>query len=171
MNTNLQITGLSLSILLTAALASAAPYVSPRGYSLNIPPGWRVAPNPLPGRIRIEYKQSGSVAAAFGVDVGPQTGDLTLEAAVPGAIAEYKRRFSKVTIKSQTFSSLGGEKDFDIVAIAVLQGHSVCLRQVGVLKNNSLYVFTAGCREKDQAKFDPTFAQILASVRWKGQPR
>lgn len=169
MSTNLQIIGLSLSIFLAAVLASAAPFTSPRGYSLSVPLGWKAAHGHSYNDVIFKYTKSAATdgTPTFGVKASPLPAATTLEAVKPAVIADYNKRFSHVVILSQTYSSLGGVRDLDLVSTNVMGGRALRLHQICVLRNGYVYIFSAAYLDKTHAKYDPMITQMLASVRWK----
>ncbi len=159
----------SVRLGLLAALASAAPFVSPSGYSLTLPPGWKAAPGHSFNDVIFKYAKSAATdgTPTFGVKTSPLPASTTLEAVKPALIADYNKRFSHVVILSQSYSSLGGIRDLDLVSTNVMRSLPLRLHQICVLRNGYVYIFSAAYLDRTHAKYDPMVAQILASVHWK----
>ncbi len=159
-----------------AAAASAALYTSPRGYSLTPPLGWHLMthllPAPDPGDNLVAFfeqkpaSSSDGVGPVFRIKVTPQDG-VTLEALKTEESAEKKTAFPGMTLLSQTYSSVGGVRDMDTVLVGPSAIGPIRIHQIYVMKNQSLYIFTAAFSDKLRAKYDPLFARMLASVHWK----
>jgi|GEM_PF-3441993 len=163
----------SLCLCLTAALASAAPFVSSHGYILTPPPGWHTDQSGSSGNDIVIFTDKGRdspqgvVTPNLGVRIGPQGKVTTLGIAKQGLIPLYKKGYPNVVLVSQTYSLLGGQKDLDTTFL-IGEGMALTrMRQVLVIKNHLVYFFTSATPNKVHAKYDPAFAQILASVRWK----
>ncbi len=148
----------SLFLCLPAALASAAPFVSPYGCRLTLPPGWRVAAGSSPETIVFEClpQSAGEGPARFRTDFAAVPRGTTLEAKKRVIIEDHHKASVQFVVISQSYSRLGGVRDFDLVGTLINDG-----------SDGSEYLFSAGCLQKDHAKYDPVFAQMLASVRWK----
>ncbi len=160
---------LILGLGLTVAAVSAAPFVSPHGYSVTPPPGWQINPSHVGDDVVIDYKKNVATDGTpnLRVDITPMGGAATLEALKPAVISGYTKRFPGLVVKSQTFSSLGGVRDLNLVFTEPKNGILMYLHQIYVLKNGSAYIFTAVYPERSRAKYDAPVAQMLASVRWK----
>ena len=160
---------LSLGLCFASTLASAAQFVSPRGYSFSVPPGWKAVSGHSSNDVIFRYTKSAATdgTPTFGVKSIPMPAPTTLEAVKPAVIADYNKRFSHVVILSQTYSSLGGVRDLDLVSTNVMGGLPLRLHQVCVLRNGYVYIFSAAYLNKTRTKYDPIVAQMLASVHWK----
>ena len=160
-------------LCLTAALASAAPFVSPRGgYSLSPPAGWRIDNSHTPGNDVTLFAPHGSAAGlsfvpVFGVKIIPGSGNLTPEDLKQPLADGYRKNFAPATILSETYSTVGGIRAIDVVFTHPRSGSMLRDHQIIVIKGKSIYFFTAVCPDKVHAKYDPAFAQLLASVRWR----
>ncbi len=162
---------LSFCACLLAALASAAPFVSPHGYTLTPPAGWQVDHTSMPDNDVTIFAGTGSpgdiLRAIFGIKIVPSSSSLTLESFKPLMARELHESFPRATIVSQTYSSVGGVRALDTTFTHSKNGGLVRDRQLVVLKNRSVYFFSAVCTDKLHTKYDPLFAQMVSSVRWK----
>ena len=164
---------LSLSTALTAALASAAPFVSPSGgYSLTLPAGWRSysdyrADNDATFAPSRPSAASGGMTPIVIITIAPSPPGMTMTALKSKLVPSFKRGSPHTTITSQTSSAIGGMPDLDTVFVTTKQGERVRSRIVYVLKNKFAYAITAVYPEKTHARYDLPIAQMLASVRWK----
>ncbi len=174
MNTNLRNVCFSFCLCLVAALASAAPFSSPHGYSLTLPPGWHVEAGGASGDSDDRFSLAPSAAHAPGtgtpnmdVSAQPMQGGVALEDFKKLLGPLYKKKFPGIVIVSQTYSTVGGVRGLDTVFIKPQSGLKVRVRQIYALKSGSLYIFTAAYPEKVHAKYDPIISQMLSSVHWK----
>ena len=155
------------------ASVSAAPFVSPRGYSITPPTAWHLDSSGSSGNDVVIFADKnsdsppGTPAPNFGVRIGPQGKVKTLDIAKRGMIPAYRKGYPNVVLVSQTYSSVGGKPDLDTTFLIGSPGGLTRIRQVLVLKEKLVYFFTSACPDKVHAKYDPIFAQMLASVRWK----
>ena len=172
MHKSLQSLCCSLALCLTAALASAAPFVSPHGYLLTPPPGWRIDNSSTSGNDLSLLAPRGSAAGlplvpAFAVKITPGSGNLTVEDLNQPLADGYRKTFAPATILSEIYSTVGGLRAINIVLTHPRNGSLVRDYQSVVIKGKSIYFFTAVCPDRVHAKYDGVFAQILASVCWK----
>lgn len=158
--------------LLTAG-ASAAPFASPRGYSLAVPPGWRVNRSRALGNDAAVLAGKRADTAALGflptlaVKILP-AGGFTLNTLKQPIITAYGHAFPGFSLVSAAYTTVGGVRALDMTFTHSEGGILIRDRQVAALKNNTLYFFTTVCPDSFHAEYDPVFARTLASVRWKG---
>jgi len=170
MNKTLQAVCFSFCLWLTAALASAAPFVSPHGYSFSPPSGWKVDRSHSDGEDVSLFALQGSaalvLAPAFSVKFTPASSDITLDDLKQPLADGYRKSFSQIKILSETYTTVGGLRALSIVFTHPKDGSLIHDRQSIVLKNHFFYFFTAVCPDKVHAKYDPIFAKMLSSVHW-----
>ena len=163
---------LAFCLGLTAAGASAAPFSSPRGYSLLVPPGWRVDRSRALGNdvaVRAGKKMDTALLGflpTLAVKILPASG-FTLNALKQPIIGAYRHAFPGFSLVSQTYSTVGGVRALDMTFTHSQNGILIRDRQVVALKNHTLYFFTTVCPDGFHAEYDPVFARTLASVHWK----
>ena len=164
---------LAFCLCIAAAAASAAPFTSPRGYMVSPPPDWHVDSTGSSGNDVVIYTHKndgdpvGTPAPNFGVRIGPQGEVTTLEFAKRGLIPFYRKGYPNLVLVSQTYSRLDKERDLDTTFLVGNSKTPTRIHQVLVLRNHQVYFFTSACAEQIHLKYDPIFAQMLASVHWK----
>lgn len=162
----------TLAACLLSGRASAAPFVSPGGYSLALPAGWRAAPNRIKGEDAAFYlpqpgSAPGTMMPNMNIRILPGACKMTLAAMKLYVNANKKTLYSGMHLVSQTDSFLGGVRDVDIVLIDPQHGEPIHVHQIFALKSNSLYIISLGYSEDQHAQYEPVILQMLASFRWK----
>ena len=167
---------LTLCLCLTATAVSAAPFTSPRGYSLDVPTGWHAQTHIASGDdAHIVVNQPVMLAhrmtlAMLQVQVRPVDSQMTW--ANMGAynrvfLSAIRQQFPDLKVLSLTSLALGGTRDLDCIFTATVNGVPARFHSVMVLRHLAVATFTCVCPDQLRTGYDPIFAKMLASVRWK----
>ncbi len=172
MNTNtLQGVCLTLCLCLTAALASAAPYTSPHGYAITLPPGWHAVqhdPSDDAAFILSTPSASGAGVPSFMVRVAPIVPGMTMAALKSRLVPGSKTYPPHTVIISQKSSSLGGAPDIDLLLLNTIPGKAPRrYREIYVLRNKTIYGINIGYPERMHTLYEASISRILASFHWK----
>ena len=167
---------LVLAGCLAATTAGAAPFSSPRGYTLSVPAGWHVRTHPAPGEdANIVVNRQAAVGhrmttPTFQIQfrsIDPRITSADLKTLNEGVLSTVRQSFPDLKVLSQTSSTLGGVRDLDCVFTATASGISMRFHEVLVIRRGSAFRFSSFCPSQVYPKYAPAYAQMLSSVRWK----
>lgn len=167
---------LSLCAVLAAGAASAAPFVSPHGYSMSVPAGWHIKSPSMPGDdADIAANQQAAVGRQrttpiFQVQFRSMDSRVTsasLGAINQSALSVVRQSFPDFKVLSQTSSTLNGVRALDCVFTAMSNAVPLRFHEVLVVKNKGAYAFTSICPSQIYPKYTAAYTQMLSSVQWK----
>jgi hypothetical protein len=154
-----------LLLMLTALAASAAPFVSPKGYSFTPAPGWQVSRDYPKTDIAVLGPVYGKFRPNLNVTITQAEPGETLEEGQKAIAHIYPRIFTGFQMISSTI--VKGHPDTLNVTCRCRQiGQMLRMRQMVVLKANHVYTFTCIAPEAAHARYEAEFAQMLNSVKW-----
>lgn len=158
---------LATTVVLTSAAStkvSAAPYKSAKGYQITAPKGWATRP----GMMGAEVIFMNPDGTNINVVSQPVPRGTTVEKARADSITLLGRIMNKYKMIGKGTSSLGGTR-----ALTLSSGYqmgtppqSMRAYQVFTIRNSTLFVFTCTARNASYAKYNSTFQNTLATVRW-----
>ncbi|MEO7718772.1 MAG: hypothetical protein ABIY70_21450 [Capsulimonas sp.] len=154
--------------IFAATAASAAPFVSVKGFSLDPPAHWKL--KDTKGDLGSVWTQPGSPKpATLSVIsrrvVGLPEGEDALSRGMEILVTTYQNSLPGYKLITRGVTTLGGERAIFLAATESGVGGKglVKLRQVITVHNNLIYVVTCGAPSPSFAKFRPVFDHALES--------
>lgn len=153
--------------LLMGHTAQAAPFASPKGYSVAPAPQWTINHTGVMGTdVIIFTRAAGGFAPNLNVVITPAPPGQTLEQGRAQVAVMYPRLFTQFHMVKSGYESMGGVRALLVVGTYMHGPTPLSMRQDIVVQNGKVYTFTCTAPTAMQARYAPAFAQMLHSVRW-----
>ncbi len=153
--------------LLAITMVSAAPFVSPNGYSLTPAAGWRLVRNGFPGADVVvlglaygRFKPNLNVVVTFA-----KPGE-TLQHTQRQIRPDYPHMFNRFKLLSCETSTLHGLPVLNVLGVYQQGTHWQRIRQFCFERGHRSYWFTCTGPEPSPASYEEAFTQMLHTIRW-----
>lgn len=167
---------LTVCLCFASTAASATPFTSPHGYTMNVPTGWHIYDN-------IVSSDETRIVADQPVAVGRKTAPpfLTMHSSRVDSrvtsegliklnqtiLSNFRERYPNLKVLSQSFSTLDGVRTLDCVFTVTATDSPLRVHDVLVFRRDVATTFMSVCPAQVYSQYAPAYAQMLSSVRWK----
>jgi hypothetical protein len=145
--------------------ASAAPFVSSKGYSLTPVPGWQVSEKNPNTDVVVLGPVYGKFRPNLNVTIVQAKPGETLKDGQKEVAAIYPRMFTDFKMISSVIVP-GNPETLNVTCRCRQVGQVLRIRQMVVLKANRVYTFTCTAPDAAYVRYDAAFTQMLHSVKW-----